>query len=82
MSISCQLSHPQQVCSGDKWPPYDEKWTYNRCVVENYVHFLANLANYDRCVLAANGHIMNRNEPTIGVWWKYMSISDQISYLQ
>ena len=54
--------------------------------------FLANLATYNRCVvaikdliltrLAANGHIMNRNEPTIGVWWKYMSISDQISYLQ
>ena len=39
--------------------------------------FLSNLANYYRCVVAANGHIMTRNEPTVGVWWKYMSISDQ-----
>ena len=27
--------------------------------------FLANLATYNRCVLAANGHIVNRNEPTM-----------------
>ena len=46
--------------------------------MENYV----NLATYDRCVVAANGHIMTRNEPTIGVWWKYMSVSCQISDLQ
>ena len=25
---------------------------------------------------------MTRNEPTVGVWWKYMSISGQMSHLQ
>ena len=44
--------------------------------------FLAKLATYHGCVVAANGHIVTRNEPTIGVWWKYMSISDQINHLQ
>ena len=44
--------------------------------------FLAKLATYDRCVVAVNVHIMTRNEPTIGVWWKYMSISYQISHQQ
>ena len=44
--------------------------------------FLANLATYDKCVVVANGHIMTRKEPAIGVWWKYMFISDQISHLQ
>ena len=43
--------------------------------------FLAKLVTYDRCVVAANGHVMNINEPTMGVSWKYMSISDQISHL-
>ena len=37
--------------------------------------FLAKLATYDRCVVATNGHIMTSNKLTIGVWWKYMSIS-------
>ena len=44
--------------------------------------FLAKLATYARYVFAANGHIMTRNEPTVDVWWKYTSISDQISHLQ
>ena len=44
--------------------------------------FLAKLATNVRCVVAANGHIMTRKEPTIGVLWKYMSIPDQISHLQ
>ena len=48
----------------------------------NTCPFLAKLATYHGCVVAANGHIVTRNEPTIGVWWKYMSISDQISHLQ
>ena len=28
---------------------------------------LAKLASYNRCVVAGNGHIRTRNEPTIGV---------------
>ena len=36
--------------------------------------FLAKLATYHGCVVAANAHIVTRNEPTIGVWRKYMSI--------
>ena len=39
--------------------------------------FPAKLVTHNRCVVAANGHIMTRNDPTVGVWWKYMSISDQ-----
>ena len=42
----------------------------------------AKLGTYDRCVVAVNGHITTRNEPTIGVWWKYMSIPGQICHLQ
>ena len=77
MSISCQISHPQQVCSGNKWSYYEKKLTYNRCVGK-LCSFLAKLATYYRCVVAVNVRIMTRNEPTIGVWWKYMSISGQI----
>ena len=44
--------------------------------------FLAKLATYDRYVMAENGHIMIRNEATLGVWWKHMSISGQMNYLQ
>ena len=36
--------------------------------------FLPKFTTYIRCVVAANGHIMTRNEPTTGVWWKYMSV--------
>ena len=42
MSIFGKLSHLQYVCSDDKWSSYDEKWTYNRCVVEPHVYFLTN----------------------------------------
>ena len=42
MSISCQIRRPQQVYNSDKWSTYDQKWTYNRCVLEIYVHFLPN----------------------------------------
>ena len=34
---------------------------------EKLCPFLAKLVTYDGCVVAANGHIMTRNEPTIGV---------------
>ena len=37
---------------------------------------------YNRCVVALNGHLMIRNGPTIGMWWKCESISDQIGHLQ
>ena len=40
------------------------------------------IVTYNRCVVALNGHLMIRNGPTIGVWWKCMSISDQIGHLQ
>ena len=50
--------------------------------VEKLCSFLVKLATYDRCVVAVNGHIMTRKNPTIGVWWKYMSISCQISHPQ
>ena len=43
---------------------------------------MAKLITYNRGVVVANGHIMTRNGPTIGVWWKHMSISGQISHLQ
>ena len=36
------------------------------------------IVTYNRCVVALNGHLMIRNGPTIGVWWKCMPISDQI----
>ena len=42
MSISGQMSHLQEVCSCDKWSYYEEKLTYNRCVVEIHVYFLPN----------------------------------------
>ena len=45
---------------------------------ENACPFLNKLVTYNRCVVALNGHLMIRNGPTIGVWWKYMPISDQI----
>ena len=48
----------------------------------NTCPFLAKLVTYNRCVVAINGHLMIRNGSTIGVWWKYMSISGQISHLQ
>ena len=81
MSISCPISHPQQVYNSNKWSSYDQKWTYNRCGGK-VCSILAKLATYDRCVVAVNGHIMTRNEPIIGLWWKYMSISGQICHLQ
>ena len=40
------------------------------------------IVTYNRCVVALNGHLMIRNELTIGVWWKCKSISDQIGHLQ
>ena len=49
---------------------------------EKLCSFLAKVATYDRCGVAVNGHITTRNEPTIGVWWKYMSTSGQICHIQ
>ena len=40
------------------------------------------IITYNRCVVALNGHLMIRNGPTIDVWWKCKSISDQIGHLQ
>ena len=44
----------------------------------NICPFPAQLVTHNRCVVALNGHLMLRNGPTIGVWWKLMSISGQI----
>ena len=40
-------------CSGAKWSSYDDKWTYNRCVLcgGKLCPFHAKLATYDRCVV-------------------------------
>ena len=80
MPISDQIV-TYNVCICTKCSSYDQKWTYNGCG-GNACPFLTKLVTYNRCVVALNGHLMIRNGPTIGVWWKCMSISDLIGHLQ
>ena len=47
--------------------------------VEKLCSFLAKLATYDRCVVAVNGHITTRNEPTIDVVEIYVNSSPNLS---
>ena len=48
----------------------------------NTCPFFAKFVTYNRCIVAINDPLMMRNGPTIGVWFKIMPISCQISHLR
>ena len=37
------------MCSGAKWSSYDEKWTYNRCVVVVYTECISSRVSHQSC---------------------------------